>query len=177
MVVLSPIVEPLIHFAAIKIAQFAHRCKIGSKSVRYDFGWRSVPLQGFLHESPGCFFVAPFRDIAFKDDAFMIHGAPKITHLVEVLLPVTVAAHPADALALYLAGEQRAETVPLKPNSFVADIDAAPEQQVFDIPQAQRVTNIHHHHEPDHLWLRIEIPKRAGGRLGHIRQLACSNLL
>jgi len=46
-------------------------------------------------------------------------------------------------------------------------IDGALEQQVLDVPQRQRVTDIYHHHQPDHLWGGVEIPKRTNGGLGH----------
>jgi hypothetical protein len=50
-----------------------------------------------------------------------------------------------------LGGKQRSEPVPPKPHGFVRYIDTAFEQQVFDLPQRQWQTNIHHHGEPDDL--------------------------
>jgi len=41
--------------------------------------------------------------------------------------------HPADPLPAYISREQRPEPVPPKPYRFVADVDAALGQQVFDI--------------------------------------------
>ena len=39
----------------------------------------------------------------------------------------------------------------------MADIDAALDQQIFDLSQRQRVADIHHHREPDDLWRTVEI--------------------
>jgi len=56
-------------------------------------------------------------------------------HLVEVPLPLAEASHTADPLAPDVGGEQRAEPVPPVAHGFVANVDPAFEQQVFDIPQ------------------------------------------
>ena len=39
-------------------------------------------------------------------------------------------------------GEHRTEPVPPEPHRFVADIDAAFEQQIFDLPQRQRIADV-----------------------------------
>jgi len=44
-----------------------------------------------------------------------------------------------------------AEPAPPVTHRLMADVYAAFEQQVFDIPQRQRETDVHHHHEADHL--------------------------
>jgi hypothetical protein len=41
----------------------------------------------------------------------------------------------------------------------VADIDATFKQQVFDLPQRQRIADVHHHREADYLGRTIEITK------------------
>jgi YD repeat-containing protein len=45
----------------------------------------------------------------------------------------------------------------------VADLVPALEQQVFHIPQAQWKTHVHQHHQPDHLWQRVEVSERLAG--------------
>ena len=42
----------------------------------------------------------------------------------------------------------------------MADVDPALEQQVFQIAQRQRIANVHHHHEADHLGRGVETPER-----------------
>jgi hypothetical protein len=59
--------------------------------------------------------------------------------------------HPTYPLPPDLAGELRPEPVPPHPHGLVADVDAALEQQVLYVPQRQRVTDVHHHHQADHL--------------------------
>jgi hypothetical protein len=55
-------------------------------------------------------------------------------HLVEV--PPPLRKRPmTNALSPDLRGEHRTEPVPPETNSFVADIDTALKQQVFDLPQ------------------------------------------
>ncbi len=44
----------------------------------------------------------------------------------------------------------------------MGNVDAALVQQVFDIPQRHRVTDIHHHREADDLGTGLEIPENAG---------------
>jgi hypothetical protein len=39
----------------------------------------------------------------------------------------------------------------------MADIDAALKQQIFDLPQRERITDVHHHREADHLGRTVEI--------------------
>ncbi|MEO7740062.1 MAG: hypothetical protein ABIS10_12325 [Novosphingobium sp.] len=38
--------------------------------------------------------------------------------------------------------------------------NAALEEQVLHVPQAQRVPDVHHHHAPDHLGRRVETAER-----------------
>ena len=72
----------------------------------------------------------------------MVHGAPKVVplkvdlheNLVEVPLPVA-RSHPFDPAFSYLVGEHRAEPVPPKSNSFVADLDAPFMQKILNVSQ------------------------------------------
>ncbi len=50
-----------------------------------------------------------------------------------------------------LRGEHRAKPVPPETHGFVADINATLEQQIFDLPQRERITDVHHHREADYL--------------------------
>ncbi len=47
--------------------------------------------------------------------------------------------------------EHRTEPVPPVPNRLVADIEAPLEQESLDLSQRQRIADIHHHREADHL--------------------------
>jgi hypothetical protein len=46
---------------------------------------------------------------------------------------------------------------PINVTMPVADIDTALEQQIFYLSQGQRITDIHHHREADHLRRTVEI--------------------
>jgi hypothetical protein len=53
----------------------------------------------------------------------------------------------------------------------VADVDAPLEEQIFDLPQRQRIADIHDHHEADHLGRAIEISEGIAHRR-RLRNLA-----
>jgi hypothetical protein len=73
----------------------------------------------------------------------MIDRSPKVdhlaiqlhVHLVEVPAPVMEPAHTRDTLPAYVACEHRPEPVPPHPQRLMTDVDTAPEQQVFDVPE------------------------------------------
>ena len=48
----------------------------------------------------------------------------------------------------------------------MAQVDATLEQEILDVPQAQREPDIHHHHEPDHLGRRVKRTERISGLAG-----------
>ena len=77
--------------------------------------------------------------------------------------------NPFDPAFSYLIGEHRAEPMPPKSNSFVADIDAALVQQILDIPERQREPHIEHHCQADDLRARFEVLEK--GAFGHARTL------
>jgi len=101
----------------------------------------------------------------------VIDGAPEVdhlaielhVHLVEVPLPLPEVPHPVHPLTPDVRGEKWPEPVPPMAHGLVADVDAALEQQVFNVSQAEREAHIHQHHQPDHLRRRMEIAERAGG--------------
>ena len=76
--------------------------------------------------------------------------------------PLAEAAHAADPLAANVGREHRTEPVPPVPHRLVANVDVALEQQVFDVPHAQREAHVHHHHEVDHLGRGVELVEGVG---------------
>jgi hypothetical protein len=50
-----------------------------------------------------------------------------------------------------LRGEHRTESVPPETHSFVADIDAALEKKIFDLPQRERIPDVQYHREAYYL--------------------------
>ena len=73
----------------------------------------------------------------------MVDRAPEIhhlavelhVHLVEVPAPLAKPTHPRHPLAPDVACQHRTKSVPPVPNGLVAYVDAALEQQVFNVPQ------------------------------------------
>ena len=66
-----------------------------------------------------------------------------------------------------LRGEHRTEPVPPEPDRLVADIDATFEQQIFDLPQRQRIADLYHHREADYLGRAVEVTEW----IAHCRRL------
>ena len=64
-----------------------------------------------------------------------------------------------------LRGKQRTKAVPPIPHGLIADLDAALEQEVFDLSQRQRVSDIQHHREADHFGRTVEITEGISHRL------------
>jgi len=81
---------------------------------------------------------------------------------VEAPLPRLEAAHAVYPLPADVGSEQRAEPVPPEPHRLVANIYPALEQEILDIAQAERIENLHHHYQPDHLGRRVEIAGHVG---------------
>jgi len=79
--------------------------------------------------------------------------------------PLAAAPHPVDPAFPDLGGEHRAEPVTPEPHRLMADLDAVFVQQVFDVAQRQRETDVHHNRQTDDLGARLEIAE--GGALGH----------
>src|SRR3984885_12910157 len=74
--------------------------------------------------------------------------------------PLRIAVHVRDASVTNLGGEHRAKPVPPEPDGLVADVDPALGQQILDVAQRQRVSNVHHHDQTDDLWRAVEISER-----------------
>ena len=53
--------------------------------------------------------------------------------------------------------KHRTESIPQEPYRLVADVDAPLEQNILDLSKRQRIADIHHHHEADHLGRAVEI--------------------
>src|SRR5690606_30102068 len=86
-------------------------------------------------------------------------GASRHT-LIEVPLPVAETPHSADTLTVDVGGKYRPEPIPPMPHCFVANVDAALEQQVRNVAQAQRKPDVHQHNQPDDLRRRVEAAER-----------------
>ena len=62
----------------------------------------------------------------------------------------------------------------------MTDIDATLEQQIFDLPERQRIADVHHHSEADHLGRTVEVAEGIAHRqrlriTPHRLKLICSD--
>jgi len=98
----------------------------------------------------------------------VVDGTPQIVRLpidlyedlIEVPAPIRVAFHPTDPLALDVGCEHRPKPVPPQPHGFMADVDAAFEEQIFDVAPRKRIPDIQHHDHADDLRRRMKVAKR-----------------
>ncbi len=67
----------------------------------------------------------------------------------------------------YLSGKDGTEPFPQEPHGFMADIDAALEQNIFHLPKRQWSADIHLHREADHLGRAVELTEW----IAHCRRL------
>ena len=97
----------------------------------------------------------------------MIDGAPEIEpfavdsnkDLVHVLSPQREGLA-ADAALTQFGSEHRSDADLPEPDSFVAYADAPFEQQVLNLTERQRIVDVHHHREADHLRRTVEATER-----------------
>ncbi len=80
-------------------------------------------------------------------------------HLIKMPAPVRPVA-PVYPLLPDLGGKQRAKAVLPVPHGFIADVDAALKQEIFNLSQRQGITDIQHHSAADDLERTIEITER-----------------
>ncbi len=94
----------------------------------------------------------------------MIDGAPEVMclavdpdkHLIQVPSPLRIGPT-MNAPLPDLRRENRAEPVPPETYRLVADIDATFEKKIFDLPQRQRIPDVHQHRQANYLGRTVEI--------------------
>jgi len=134
--VLSTIVEPLSHLAAIFDAQLFQRGWIGFEPIGHDLDRASVTFQGLLQKHQGRSLIALLREVTFED-------------LTQMPAPLGVTLHSPDALLPNVSREHRSEPVPAEPNRLVAQVVTALEEQVLDVSKRQRIPHVKHHDHAD----------------------------
>ncbi len=175
--ILNAIVEPPSRLLFFQRAHFSERSLVGSEAIRHDLFRTAMALHQFPEEFQCCGFVSALRDDSFEHFSVVINGTPEIMslaihfhkNLVHVPLPFRESAQLLDPLSPDLGGKHRAEPVPPISDGFVADIDPALVQQVFDIPQRKWKPDVQHHRKADDLGTGFEVLE--GGRSGHSQTL------
>lgn len=100
--------------------------------------------------------------------ALMIAGSPAVMRLsvdlhedlVQVPPPLRDLPQESGSLHSNLVGEHWTEPVDPEPDVCVADIYPSLIQQVFDVPERERKSNVHHCSQLDDLGRRFEVAKR-----------------
>lgn len=108
----------------------------------------------------------------------MVHGGPKVVHLTVDLHEHLVAVPPPlarsdafDPALSDLGCRHRPEPMPPEPDRFVTDVDATFVEEIFDIAQRERKTDVQHHRQADDFGAGFEIlERRAFGHLERLRK-------
>lgn len=102
-----------------------------------------MPLHSFLQEAKRSRLISSLGDIAFQNFTSVIDGTPEIMlhlinlheDLIQVPLPLSLLAHVGSAFRSDLSSKDWTKSIDLHPHTFMADIDPALMEQVFDISQ------------------------------------------
>ncbi len=168
--ILGAIVQPATDLARVDGAQYFERNAVGGQSIRDDRLGRAMPAKRIPQKLQRRLLVPALRHKAFEHLALVIDRAPEIVlhgvdlheHLIEMPAPMSEIPHRPNTAAPDLGREDGAETVPPEPHRLMRDVDAALMQQVFHIPQRQRVAHLHHHREAHDLGTGLEGAENAG---------------
>jgi hypothetical protein len=113
------------------------------------------------------FAIPAFRRENLEYLAFVIHRPPQVMRFVVdpdehfIQVPTPSGKRPIMNVSLLdLCREHRSEPNPLEPNRLVANIYAALEQNILHLPKRQRMANVHHDNEADHLGRTVVITER-----------------
>ena len=125
------------------ISNLFHSRAIRLAPVSYDDPGIAIPFHGFSHEFQCGSLVPNFRNEGLQNFALMVNGTPQIVSLptdlykdfVQVPLPLRRLSHSFRTTLPYLLGKVSAKAVHPVTNRFMADIDAAFMEQIFNIPQ------------------------------------------
>lgn len=147
------------------VANNFHRSAIRSEFVRHDDMWVPVPFHCFPEEFQRRFAISALCNKCLQHLTFVIHGSPKIVRLavdlhenfVQMPLPVRISPHSADPLSAALCCKHRAKSVPPIPDRFVADVDAAFVQKIFDIPQREWKPDLQRNRQANDLGTAVKV--------------------
>jgi len=162
--VLSSIVEPSTARLIGGITDLFHRRSVRSKTVGYDRARSPIALHSAFEELQRSSAIPVLRREYLKHFTLVIHRTPEIMRLAtdpdEYLVQVPAPSRKRPMMNASFpdrGGKHRTEPVPPEPHRLVADIDAPLEQEIFDLSQRQRIADVHHHREADHLGRAVEI--------------------
>lgn len=157
MTVFGTVVQVATDLLAVAVSNLSHRGAIRSKAVSDDDLRSAVSLHGLLQKPERCGLIPGLGDVALQHLALVIDSSPEVVldtvdlneNLVEVPLPLSMLAHEGSTFRADFAGEDRSETIDPEPDAFMANINSSLMEQVFDVPQQERKSNVHHHRQLD----------------------------
>lgn len=160
----------------IAIADLLHGSATGSQPVSDDDFRAPIPLHCFSQEFQSSDLVTLLCNVGFKHLALMVHSAPAVAcftadfhkGFVQMPPPLPYLTHGFMSSLADFPGEVSTEPVDSEVQTFMANVDPAFMEKVFDVPQRQREADIHQDSELDDFWRRLEV---AGGRFGHFPRL------
>jgi len=162
--ILSPVIEPTTALLVGDITDYFHCRTVGAKPVSHDRTWPAIAFHHPLEKLQCSLAIPALRRKDLQYLAFVIYRTPQIMrlsidpdkHLVQV--PTLVRNRSSlNTTFSNLRGKHRTETVPPEPHCLVTDVEAPLEENILDLPQRQRIADIHHHREADHLGRAVEI--------------------
>jgi hypothetical protein len=151
------------------VTYLSHRGTIGTKAVRDDRPGAPVSFYRPFRECHGRLAIALLCHEHLQDFAFVINRSPEIVqltvdaneNLVEMPLPLRIRSQGARLFLVDKTGEFRSEPVPSGPDGLMAHVNAALMQQILDLPQGKRKSDVHHHRDPDDLGRKAKTLERS----------------
>lgn len=130
--------------------RFLDPSTIASEPNRHDGLVPAMSLHRFLQEFQCCLLIACLGDDAFQHLTLVIDGAPKVVghpidldeNFIQVPLLVSASAHRFHTFAPNLGDLHQPKPVPPVPHGLMASLDAAFVQQIFDVAQRTRKSNV-----------------------------------
>ena len=141
--ILGAIVEMPAGLLATVVPNDFHSGPIRGASVRHNDVGIAISLHRFLQEFQCGRLITLLRDIGFQNFTFVVDSAPKIValtpdlheDLVQVPPPLRTSSHRLWPALADFVGEVNPEPIHPEPDAFVANVDAALVEKVFDIPK------------------------------------------
>lgn len=155
--VFTTVVEPLADDLTSGVTNLSHGSTVGAKAICDDRLGASVSFHRPLQECHCRLPIAFSCHEHLQDFAFVIDGAPEIVQitidanedLIKVPSPLWVRTQGSRPLLTDQTGEAWAEPVPPDPDGLMAHVNAALMQQILDLSQRKRKSDVHHHRDTD----------------------------
>ena len=155
--VFSAIIQPFSDGSRVSTHQFFEGCAVGCQAVSHDCLRRTVSSKRFPEEFQRGLAITGLGDEAFEHFAFMIDRAPEVMfdavdfdeNFVEMPTAMPECAHGCGSISTDLGSKYLTKAVPPEAYRLMCDVDSALVQEILNVPQRKRISNIHHHRQTD----------------------------